>query len=235
MARALSQVYTTIRGSVGGVTYLAGPHHAIIARARVAPVQPISLFKTAAKNALVTAAGVWKRLTALEQLDWDNYALTVIRQGATGSYNVTGRLLMMGARQLQQYVTNRALASPTMLDTAPLTEGMLLPSGIGIVPPPGPAQVGFGVTITADPGDDTLALIDISKAFDKERHFWKGPWDTSKSQAVVIPADTTVETIFVALTVGRFYFIRVKCVGDDAGPKLSAEFFLRGQAVASIP
>src|SRR3989304_10392306 len=75
MAKFLSQVYTQIRGSVGGIPYLTTPAGAMIARARVIPVNAPSPFRTIVKSALIEAVSRWSALTVAGQAAWNTWAL----------------------------------------------------------------------------------------------------------------------------------------------------------------
>lgn len=233
MAKVLSHVWSTISGSVGGITYFNGPHAAIIARSRVNPVQPSTLFQSQVKSAWNGANGVWEGLTSTEQALWDDYALTVTHQGKQGNYTVTGRSMFMAGRSLQNYILLRLFTTPTFVVTAPATNGFLLPSGFN-VQAPGSTGTGIGISVTADLVDDTYVYISVSGAFDKERHFWKGPWASRDAVAQIVPAGTSVVINILGLSVGKFYFVRVKCVADDASPRVSEEWYGRGEAQVTI-
>lgn len=224
MAKILSHVWSIARGSVGGITYMSGPHGQIIARQRTAPVDPSSLLQSQVRASWDNAVGVWLGLSAAEKTNWENYALTAIFMGATGNYTVTGRALFMAGRSVQEYIRLRGLAAPTMVTTGPATDGFLLPSGFDVTAPAG-IGTGIGVHVTADPTDDTIAFINVSKAFNLTRNFWKGPYDPVLTAAVIIPAGTTVVTDFLPLPIGKRFHVRVKCVADDASPRVSAPWY----------
>lgn len=234
MAKILSHVWSIIRGSVGGITYLAGPTGQIIARQRTAPVQPATLFQAFAKNAMDDASAAWEGLTEEVQQLWDSYALTLTYSSATGSYSPTGRQAFIGGRQLQRYLNTRGLITATFVTDAPSTTGFLLPSQIEMVAPVA-IGTGFGLSVAADVNDDTVVFVNVSGPFEKERNFWKGPWDPSKGFATIVPANSVVVMDRLGLIEDKIYFIRVKCVADDASPRVSAEFFLRGIAITTGP
>lgn len=234
MAKILSPVWSIIRGSIGGTTYFAGPTGQIIARARTAPVDPGTLFQTLARNAMDDASSVWENLPAAEQTLWDTYALTVTYNKATGSYSPTGRQALMAGRSLQRYMATRGLETPTLVQDAPLTTGLLLPTQINMIAPVG-IGIGFGIALRADLIDDTMVMVNVAGPFSKERHFWKGPWDTLATVSEIVPANTLTVIDRLGLQLNRTYFARVKCVADDASPRVSAEFFLRGIAIETGP
>lgn len=233
MAKILSHVWSSISGSVGGITYFNGPHAAIIARARTNPVQPSTLFQSMAKSAWNGANATWESLAVAVQNLWNDYALTVVHQGKQGNYTVTGRSLFMAGRSLQNYLLLRGLETPALVTTAPATNGFLLPSGFNVTAPFA-AGTGIGIAVTADLVDDTNVYISVSGAFEKERNFWKGPWASRNAVAQVVPAGTSVTVDILGLLLGKRYFVRVKCVSDDASPRVSEQWFGHGEAQVTI-
>lgn len=231
MAKLLSHVWSSISGSVGGITYLNGPHHAIIARSRVAPVQPGTLFQSMMRSSLNEASAQWEALTQVQQEDWEVYAQTCTFQGKQGNYEITGRSLFMAGRSLQRYINLRGLAAPTFVVTPPATTGFLLPSDFELVAAVG-LGTGLGVKLTADLNDDTLVHVQISGPHGTSRNFYKGPWNTRDSQALIIPATVSATVDVLGLVDGAKYFVRVKCVADDASPRISQEWF--GSTFAAV-
>lgn len=232
MAKIVSPVWSIIRGSIGGTTYFAGPGGQILARARTAPVDPGSLFQTIMRSSFNYAAGLWDALTVGNQILWNTYASQLTIPKATGNYTPTGRQMFMAGIALQKYMDTRGLVTPTEVTSPPATTGFLLPSNLSMAAPSG-IGTGFALNITADPTDDTTVMMNVAGPFDKERYFWKGPWDTSIAVGSIVPGGTSVQIDRLGLQVGRIYFIRVKCVADDASPRVSAEFFLRGEAITN--
>jgi hypothetical protein len=234
MAKILSHVWSSISGSVGGITYFNGPHASIIARARVNPVQPGSTFQSQIKAAMNSANIQWELLTAPEQFLWQAYALTVTFQGKQGNYQVTGRTLFIAGKILQQYGFIRGLYTPVVINTAPATTGFLLPSGFTLAPSVA-VGIGFSISFDADLDDDTAFFTQISGAFSKERHFWKGPWQTRDDKVTVVAAAAAGGLDYLNLTLGAVYFVRVKAVADDASPRISQEWFGRVIATETGP
>lgn len=225
MAKILSHVWSSASGSIGGITYFNGPHHAIIARARVAPVQPGSTNQSLMRSAFAGGNAAWENMTQTQQSDWDTYAQSVVFQGKQGNYTVTGRSLFMAGWSLQSYMLLRLLVAPTQVVTPPVQTGFLLPSNINLAAPAAPG-IGYSLNITADPFDDTLVFIQTSGPKEKERNFWKGPWEGRHDNAFIVPANTSSFLDVVGLSLAKKYFVRVKCVADDAPSRISQEFFL---------
>ena len=230
MAKILSHVWSSISGSVGGITYFNGPHAAIIARARVNPVQPGSLFQSQARASWNAANAVWESLVQSEQDLWQAYAETVIHQGKQGNYTVTGRSMFMAGYALQEYIALLGLFAPSKVNTAPVVNGFLLPSGFDLQPPLGIAT-GFRIDFAADLDDDTVFFTQISASFGKERNFWKGPWESRADAATLVAAGAAGSVDYIGLVLGKKYFVRVKAVADDAPPRVSQEWF--GSVIAA--
>lgn len=231
MARMLSQVATKIRGSVGGLTYSANQYYQIIMKARTSPVQPNTTLQQQARAAIVSAASAWTQMTDAQREQWKIYALNLRWPDPLGTHKCPGRQAFMAGRSIQQYVLATGLAIPNYVVDGPgFFDGFLLPQSVTVGNPVGPGT-GIGVSVSADFTDDTLALIEISPAMGPTRLRYKGPWDTHSSQAAIIPANTTVNVDFLGYNVGDILFARVKCVGDDAPPRVSIQYILRGTAV----
>jgi len=234
MAKILSHVWSSISGSVGGITYFNGPHHAILARARVTPVQPGTTFQSQMKASMNAASIQWEAMLEADQILWEQYAQTCTFQGKQGTYTVTGRSLYMAGRSLQSYGALRGLYVPVIIGTAPATTGFLLPSGFDLNPSIG-VGTGFSIDFNADLVDDTAFFTQRSHAFGKERNFWKGPWSTRDDKMTVVAAGAAGSVDYIGLQDGATYFVRVKAVADDASPRVSQEWFGRVQASVTGP
>ena len=234
MAKILSHVWSSISGSVGGITYLNGPHAAIIARARVTPVQPGSTFQSQMRASMNGASAGWEFLSEAIQILWQAYAETCTFQGKQGNYTVTGRSLYMAGRSLQLYCALRGLYVPNVVGTAPITNGFLLPSGFDIVPPVG-VGTGIHIRFNADLQDDTAFFTQISGQKEVTRNFWKGPWQTRDDKVTVVAAGAAGGVDYLNLSDTKRYFVRVKAVSDDAPARISQEWFGHGEASVTGP
>lgn len=234
MAKLLSHPYSSISGSIGGTTYLNGPHHSIIARARVAPVQPGSLYQANMRSAWNDGSATWESLALIVQQNWDIYAQSVTFKGKQGNYTVTGRSLFMAGRSLQRYLALRTLIVPTFVTVAPSATGFLLPSNFNVQAPVA-IGTGIGIAVTADLLDDTIVFVQVMGPFEKERNFWKGPWDRRLDSATLVVAAGSTVIDVLGLVDGKKYFVRVKCVADDASPRISEEWFGSANAVVVGP
>lgn len=225
MARALSQVYTIIRGSVGGLTYTANQFHQIVVRARTAPVQPGTPPQTLIRSAFNDASITWKLLTPAQRISWANYATTAIFPGPLGDYTVPGRSIMMAGFSLATYLNEGGFAVNTPNGTPPLVTGFAGISNIKSVDPGVPTPSGFDISISNPQAEVLSVLVNISLGFDPSRNFYKGPWDSSLTLGANIPASSSVLIPITDLTLGQKYFFRVKGVITDGPHRITSEFF----------
>lgn len=236
MARALSQVYTIIRGSVGGLTYLSNQFHQIVIRARTAPVQPNTTLQTAVRSSMTAANNAWLNLTDVQRNAWDQYATGLPWPGPLGSYTVTGRLCMMAMKILREFIETMGYAVPTGPDTAPnLLMGFYNLSNVKATTFTPVSDTGVSVQYTTEAVDDCLVLAELSPPFPVTRMRYKGPWDTSHNQVDTGSAPSSNVIDFGGLNDGAVYFIRLRAVSDDAPGRISPEFIIRAIAVTNGP
>jgi len=215
MAKFLSQVYTVIRGSVGGVTYLAGPHHALIARARVAPVNPASPYQNLIRGFWSQAATEWHGLTATVRRDWDQYALTVQFQSPTGPYTVKGRSLFTSYRMVYWYLLYRAIIG--YVNTAAPTDPGALLTPTASDAALGSPGTGRQITINNLNLGRVIAYLELSPIQSSIRNSWKGPFlaDTLVGSAIIAPSSSSPVN-FTGLVVGGVYFVRIGVMSTGA-------------------
>ena len=235
MARILSPVWSIIRGSIAGTTYFANQFHQIVARARTAPVQPNTNPQTLIRASMNNASAIWNGLTDGVQFGWQVYANLTPFSGPLGSYTVPGRQMFMAGRVLQDYIINSGFALPTFDVNPPAPMAGFL--NLRNVIPTAPVSVGTGIglSVTADALDDSMTMLEINGPFTSSRKRFKGPWDTSKTIAVVLPVNTTVVLEIMGLLDGGIYFTRLKGVADDAPPRVSTRFINRHIAQVITP
>lgn len=234
MARIISPVWSIIRGSIGGTTYLANQFHQIVARARTAPVQPNTTPQTIIRGALEAASDLWANETDVIRQAWDLYAKGTPFSGPLGPYTVPGRQIYIAGAALSIYITNSGLALPSLDTSPPWGSGFMNLKNVVPATPIGPGT-GIAVSIGAEVLTDAAVLVEISRAFTPSRYRYKGPWDVSRIAAAIIPKNTTVLVEFLGLQADSIYFTRVKGVADDAPCRVSAEFINRHVAEAVGP
>lgn len=233
MARALSQVYTVIRGSVGGVTYLANQFHQIIVRARTAPVDPSTTNQAIMRSAVAEANATWRSMLQSVRDLWDNWAQNVTFNGPLGNYTVPGRQLFVMARAMQTYLINKWSASITQVVTPPSYNNLYLLGSMKIRPPAAPGT-GFKLEVNSEDLEDGFVHTVISAPFALTRNRFKGPFLSESGQATAITAGGQADIEYVGLTSGQAYFVRVRAVSDAAGPRTSKVYYVRAIAVAGV-
>lgn len=241
MAAILSPVWSIIRRSIAGTTYTANTYHAIIARQRVAPVQPNTLYQTLIRSAMSEAAARWKQMTQDIRDMWYAYSLTVTYEGPLGPYAPGARQLFMAQWALRRYLEKRGLSPILPLGFAPVTPGRL-PGVISVgdyVAPPG---TGIVVGIDSPGPEGTTWHSNISMGMDATRNFWKGPYNVRDAQTVSFDVPSAGVIPFTGLIAGRIYFTRTIGVSNpDAeetppiGCRVSQVHFLRHVAQTVLP
>lgn len=235
MARALSHLHSIIRGSIAGVTYLANQYHQIVIRQRTAPVQPNTDLQTSIRSAMTGANDGWLALTDAQRTAWDLYADGLLWPGPLGPYTVTGRLCMMAMKMLRLFIFWNGYAVPAGPDTAPpMLLGFYNLANVKATTFSPAASTGVAVTFTPEAAVDACVIVEISPPFQPSRKRYKGPWDTSRTQAVVAGAPASYIMNFSDLNVDAIYFLRVRAVADDAPGRVSPEFVVRAVAVTNL-
>lgn len=227
----LSQVYTSVSGSVGGITYFNGRFGHLVARARAIPTQPGSTPQTQMRTAWSNAQALWINATPTTRRLWDQYAATVTYQGPTGSYQINGRERFLATLSLISYL-NIVLGLSIPATAVPPTEiGWLLLSDLDISPP-SLAAVGFSVDVGNPNAEPIEVSMAISQALPETINFWKGPWDTETLDTINLPALSSGSLEFDLLEDGKVYFVRIRAVSSDTGHRISEQFILR--AIAEV-
>ncbi len=220
MAKALSQVYTIIRGSVGGVTYLANQFHQIVVRARTAPVQPGTTPQGQMRSAFSAAEAQWRLASAIQQSAWRFYAQSVQYPGPLGNYTITGRLRFLGTLALASYLNSRFAKTITVSPVPPTRSGWFLISNYSLEVI-GAVGTGFALQLTNDEEDDAVVLINVSPPQNNTRNFWKGPWDDNLTQAVDVAASSSLTHDIDGLVDGATYFVKIRVIGDNVNHRFS--------------
>jgi len=227
MAKLLSQVATTLRGSVGGITYTANQWHAILMRARVSPVNPNTTHQSEIRSAFAGAQGAWLALSDTERELWDDYALTCVYPGPLGNYTIPGRLMFAACYGWAKYLETRGIASIVVGDLPPSIPGWL---PVDAVTPSHPATPGTGVAVSVTiTGTESVTVIaEVSWAFNPTRYRFKGPFKSSTLQGIeAVAPGQSVLLEFLGLAEDLVYFIRVRCITSAEPHRISAEYIVR--------
>lgn len=236
MARILSPVWAIIRGSIAGITYLAGPQHQIIARSRTSPVQPNTTYVQIYRSAFAQANLAWRLMTDSQRIGWADYAQTLFYSGPTGDYTVKGRNVFLAYYAMQRYLLVRGLtAVGPILDVTEFDGWLAIVVWETVIVTP--SSTGISVSITNGSSTEDIEVhFQISRAFDATRHFFKGPWRTVDAAVDTITGGTSAYHEFLGLADGYYYFVRVRAFTSCAsGARYSSEFVIRCQATTTGP
>ena len=224
MAKIVSPVWSSIRGSICGTTYLTTPAGAIIGRQRVKPVNRRSTYQSQVRSGMSAASAQWRAILQAVRDDWSNYALTA-------GYR-SGREAFFAAWGMAEYLNTRFEAGITLTAVAPLVPSKLSLYNVAVGPPAAP---GTGLNVSFDSGDseDALAFICVSPPFAPSRNSWQGPWDQSKS-SILAAASPGPWNKDIDLTVDMKYFVRVILIEDDTCLRISTPFIVSGVAETTV-
>ena len=233
MARALSQIVTQIRGSVGGITYLANQHHQIVLRARTSPVDPSSTAQNQVRQSFSGAAVDWLGFTDAQRSDWNDYADSLTYPNPLGDQTLSGRLVAMGNIAFMRYLYARGFTLTTVVKTAPTTPGFLSldPLSISVA---GAASTGFTVNIGNPNPEDISAFIWTSRIFNATRNTYKGPWRTNSMVKLDVTADTTGNQSFIMGSDDDIIFVYIRAIVDDGLKRVSQPAILRAVVTTTV-
>jgi len=209
MAKIVSHVWSSARGSVAGITYLTTPSGAIIARQRVIPVNAPSPFRTFIKNALTEAVSDWDSLTVAQKAAWNTWA------AANGG--LKGRQEFVASQSLRNFILGSGIAGVTVI-----LQNLIAPDFAGhpavthaAAPFVTPLMTGVAFKNRVTSPQKCIVMLELSPAMSNGRYFWKGPWDTSRSIAFELAAAATVTTTFTGLNAGMRYYCRMRAYTAD--------------------
>lgn len=233
MAKIVSPVWSSARGSIAGTTYLTTASGQIIARQRTRPVNTPSVFRTWIKDAMIWRAAQWNAITQSARDQWDIYAAA---NGFT-----SGRVAFMSGTVFAAFclLTNLAGAAViSVFDSKPETNGKpncTVSPGIQS----GAGTTSVAVKVANNGALRALLYIEVSPGLNPARTYWKGPWDTTRSQCVVLLSGVTTTYQITGLTVAERYFIKVRALTNDLvvgarGNRIQAAMIINQIAVLNI-
>ena len=227
MAIGLSALFTTLRKSIGGITFYTNPDGQIIARARTNPVNPNTANQTLIRTSFSDAAALWNTLTDAQRVLWRDYA--------DGTFEKkTGRQVFMANLSMANYVAAREPAVIVVGTDAPVDPGVLPIGSIKTSAPGGPIAVGVAVTIVNPSSFDIVGAVEVSRAFNTSRARFKGPFKSEDTQFVTLIAGASTLVEFLDLSEGLRYFFRIRAVTPVEPMIISNAYFTNGLAI-SVP
>lgn len=230
MAKIVSQIATSIRGSIGGITFTATRNHAIVAKARVGPARLPTNRGNVIRTSLQFAQAIWASLSESQRAQWGYYADTCTFSGPQGTYKLTGLQMFIRTIATAKFanellggsfvVTGAAPVIAGLPNVGPITEGDYVGPGTGVA-----------INVTGKPVDDCSVLVRVSVPWKGTRLKNPNIWDTSKSLLVPCPAATTTLVEVDDLVEDMYYFVSVRAILDDAPLRVDTEYVFRLQAV----
>lgn len=211
MASIISPVWSSIRGSIAGTTYLTTPAGQIIGRQRTRPVNTPTTLRTIVKNGLANGAVTWTELTDTIRNKWDLYALSV--------GGGRGRQFFVAGQSLQYYMENAPAIAPVIasLGTAPEFSGLpTILVDVGTFSTI--SDTGVSIKVTNPTTIDQVVVVQVSPGLSPARHYWKGPWDGGKIVATSIAAGANNTFDIGGLVADLRYFLRVRGLTADSTP-----------------
>jgi hypothetical protein len=231
MARMLSTIASSIRGSIGGLTFLSNQFHQIVVRQRTAPVDPSTDNQALIRSGLAEASVAWDGILPTAQDDWDHWAESIIFTGPLGTYTVPGRQLFTMARAYQNYLIGLG-ASISQSVIAPTINSLLKIGSVSAEAPP-PSGVGVTVKIVNSDAEDAVCLVERSIPFTHSRRRFKGPFVSGSAKLITITGGHDDQADFTDLEAGKKYFFRVSAVTASHAPRFSPRYICSAVAVAA--
>jgi hypothetical protein len=179
MALVISQSWTAISGSVGGITW-ARSSQGYYMRSRVTPVNPNTSYQQQIRSALTTLASRWgDTLSTAQRTAWNTYA------GAITVINRLGQSVLLSGQQWFTACNSPRIQADAkigtslgIIDDGPTTLNRGDPGSLSITSLGAAAGVVIGVAgsplWSAD--DDAYALVFQGKPVGAGRNFFAGPY-----------------------------------------------------------
>jgi hypothetical protein len=227
MAIIVSPVWSSIRGSICGITYLTTPAGAIIARQRVKPVNPNSPAQIAVRSGLTGALVAWESATPAQRSDWDAWVLTQ-------SIYRSGREAFIASYTLGAYVNSITPGSVVLGQAAPTNPGILLISDVLPATYTPLADTGVSFSVQNNETESVAYLCQLSSGFPETRNYWTGPWNTVKNQIIISgagPINTIID--FNGLPVDLRFFMKVRAISVAAPIRVSTAFIIYSLSVTN--
>lgn len=217
----LSQVYTAVSGSIGGVTYSRN-RSGMYTRGRATPVNPNTIRQQVVRSSMASLVVYWaETLTSPQRAAWADYAdNTPVTDSLGQSQTLTGQQMFLRTNIVALQVGGSIIsAAPTNFDF-----GQPVTDVTSIVVAGGTCTTTFSVG-GGGTSDTGTKIMQIGVAQNPGRTFFKGPYQ----QAFAAPFASGVTTIAVPRTlanaaewlaayqpdVGDYLPVRLRLLYDD--------------------
>lgn len=210
MAKLLSHTFSTIKGSVGDLTYKSNQHAQIIVYPRQTPLQPNTTYQLWYRNAVRDAASMWNTAPESTRQLWNAYAPHISNHGPLGPIPYTGRTLFMGwittslyHRHLNPYLATVSAQCPSIARRIHFRFRYRQTQ-----PPP---STRFLFTIYNFDTEPVAFSIIQSPPLSPTRLRYKGPWDPSTSSNYYLQPNTSINMWVYPPIPGATYFFCCRC------------------------
>lgn len=220
-----SQVYSSVSGSVGGLTY-AHNQGGMYARGRAIPTNPNSVQQQALRNAMGILTTAWNQtLTVAQRLAWSVFATNVPlldRLGQSRTISALAWYIKANSIRLQSGLT-RIDAAPVVFELATLTLPVLT-----LTPASGSASLAFTNTDAWAGEVGGALLVYASRPQNPSINYFNGPYRYAGRVNGAVSPPTTPATItlpFVTGPAGSQLFMKVVAVRADGRPSSPFRIF----------
>jgi hypothetical protein len=204
MAVVISPVWSKIRGTIAGTTYLSGPGNPIIARQYVHPVNPSTQYQQMIRNGVAGAVAQWELLTDSERQGWENYAESM---GDAGM----GRRYFIAQWSLGYYINQRSEDDLLVQVTDSPSLAGLFNFTVDTPVPLGQPGTGFQVPIyNNEAADGGVVLGVLAGPFTPARYKFKGPFPAEGAITQDIAFATGGILSFDNLIENGIYFVKIR-------------------------
>jgi hypothetical protein len=218
LARITSPCWASIRGSIGGITYLSGPGNPIIARERVIPVDPGTLAQQHIRYMFGYQAQLWAAQTSAIRRAWDSYAIAI-----SSGEEKSGRTAFLSGRTLSGYLILYFAAPGVSSFNGPIIPYVPEIASIRTAAPTGAGNYGFKLSFFNTYGPGIVLLVSLSPPYSPTRNYYMGPYLAANTHMVVVAATATVAEDIIGFDVSQvgqrvFYRVRAVCLDAAASP-----------------
>ena len=236
MAKILSHVWSSARGSVGGITYFPNQYGSIIARARVTPVNPATNRQEQARGSMQEAIEHWKIIDPSFRDGWNWYARNTVLHGPQNDYHIPGREMYARSYAPWAYLTVRGETIPAWAPNAPSNLGIPEVGPVRSDPLAAPG-IGFTLSFNNENPEAMYFYGFIAGPFEDPKRRFKGPFLTeSLNLSASIGSSAPGNLLFTNLVADKIYFWKLRCIGSQGtGVRLSSITYGRAASVETTP
>lgn len=217
MAKIVSPVWSSIRGSIAGITYFTTPAGQIIARQRTVPVNPQTNRQNQIRASFAISVLDWKELLPAERDAWHWFAQNSPVMGPQGNYFIDGRQMFMRCIGTARYLKLRDAYPPVIDFHAPDIPGNLELGGVYDAPLDAPGT-GRKIIVTTPTGENQQVYLFYSRPFHPSRNYFTGPYRTETLYPLTAQGVSSVAYQLTGLVENAKYSCVVRSLEEDGDP-----------------